>query len=243
MICLKLSLCRGVFALSGRPHTTSFIPHSPYDRYTRSAKRAPTVCPCLPHKLSFVRANEPQRKGCLMRSLSVGTIVLTILCLCSSVKADELTKAEKAARDYSYKKLTFGTSLEEFKRRFPTALLMESDESSGTIAYTVFQMKGKTLLRVVRVEFFRGKLHSLMFMILPDALSKIGGRRVFEKMVQETFGAPDASKGDTHQWNFPSVKRVVTYSLDHGIAGFTVLNTSAAAEIRAVHVRNLDLGF
>lgn len=176
-----------------------------------------------------------------MRPLAIGIAVLAVLCACSSVNAGDLTRAEESARDFSVQNLRLGATFQDFKRRFPSARLMESDKSSGTSTH-IFKGQGN---RFVSVEFFRGRVYRIGLVFSQDELSRIGGKWVLYKKLKGTFGIPDDIVGDVCHWVFPRVNRWVSYVVlvKDGTASVLVTDIAIDEQVDAVKANNLDLGF
>ena len=142
-----------------------------------------------------------------MRSLSMGVTSLAVLCVCWSVRAEDLSKQEMAARNFSYQGVGIGTTTEDFLKKFPTAQLEEADKTNVTPAYSAHESDG----RQVKVEFFRGKVYVITVYFPPDMLSGIGGRSVFEKKLTDTFGSTPSYEEKHCKWAFPKVNRRLMY--------------------------------
>lgn len=167
-----------------------------------------------------------------------GIIVLTILCACSSIDAGELTSAEKAAQAFSYQNIRIGTTLKDFKRRFPSAFLITSDKSLGTSKYVILGGEKTALVKV-----FRGNIYFIHLKFSSDTLSKIGGQSVLKKKLVNTFGRPHASEARGILWVFPNVQRMVLGTFTDGGASITVYDTAVDKQVEAAKVEKLDLGF
>ena len=167
-----------------------------------------------------------------------GITILTILCVCSLANAGELTSAEKAAQAFSYQNIRIGTTLNEFRRRFPSAFLNTLDKTSVTRKYVI--LGGD---RTVQVTSFRGKIYDICLLYNSDALSKIGGRSVLEKKLVNTFGRPNTSTGHVIVWEFPNIQRAVAGIFMDGYASITVFDTAVSKQVEAAKVEKLDLGF
>ncbi len=173
-----------------------------------------------------------------MKISSVGIAVFAIILICSPLNAEELTKAEIAAQDFSYQGIGIGTTLKDFKRRFPNAFLLSSDKSSMTSKY--LSGIGAPFMNV---SFFRGKIYEITIILTSEKLSEIGGQSVLDKKLIDTFGAPYVSKDNTHGWKFPRVHRYVRYAvLDIG-AAFSFCDSDVEEQVTAIKAKKLHLGF
>ena len=139
---------------------------------------------------------------------------------------DELTSAEVAARDFSYQGVRIGTTLSDFTKLFPQATLLSSSTSLETAEYDARGNDNRSL----RIKFFHGSIYSLKVTLSSDMLSDIGGTRVFETKLSETFGTPTSSS----VWQFPNVGRALGYvKNDSGSIELCILDTVAHYELTA----------
>jgi hypothetical protein len=177
-----------------------------------------------------------------MQSLTMGITCLAVLCVGWSTNAEDLSKQETAARDFSYRSLSIGTTIEDFLKQVPKAQRMESDESTEWAFYAALTEDNVLLLGA---QFFRGRL----FMIVPafdsNELSRIGGTRVMESKVLNTFGIPVSVEHGTIMWRFPKVNRLVTYSYDASkkTATLVVMDTAANEQRIKIQASKSDIGF
>ncbi len=178
-----------------------------------------------------------------MKTSAIGIAVLAILFSCPPVNGEDLTDAEIAARDFTYQGVGIGTTLQEFKIRFPDARLIESDKSSMTSNYACHFVSKS--VDFIFVDFFREKIYNIAILIPSKKLSEIGGRPVLEKKIVGTFGRPDTAKGGVYIWRFPRVHMAVGYdnrdSSDY--LGIRVFDTDIEEKVTAIKARNLNLGF
>lgn len=173
-----------------------------------------------------------------MRLLAAGIVILVAACACSVATADE---AADTARDFSYDTITFGTTLEDFQKKFPIALLTDADKSNGTKTYLTKTSDD----RIFHVNFFHGKAYRLCIMFDSDAITKIGGASVLKNKMVETFGVPTRTVDGRAVWELPAVNRRVGIVAipDHGMVGFYFADTKVEVQVNKEQVKNLDLGF
>jgi hypothetical protein len=176
-----------------------------------------------------------------MRSLSMGVTSLAVLCVCWSASAEDLSKQETAARNFSYQGVSIGTTTEDFLKKFPNAQLEEVDKTNVTRAYGARESDG----RQVKVEFFSGKIYALTVYFPPDMLSGIGGKPVFEKKLTDTFGTSPSREGNYCKWAFPRVNRRLMYWWwdDDNDATISIIDTVANDQRITIQAGKLDIGF
>ncbi len=107
-----------------------------------------------------------------MKTSAIGIAVLAIIFICSPVNAEDLTDAEIAARDFTYQGVGIGTTLQEFKIRFPKARLSESDKSSMTSQYYVLFKDSEDVTKFIVATFFREKMYKISIGFNCSALSE-----------------------------------------------------------------------
>ncbi len=175
-----------------------------------------------------------------MKISSVGIAVFAIILICSPLNAEELTNAEIAARDFSYQGVRIGTTLKDFKRRFPKAKLIESNKPSMTSEYLTVS---GGLAKSIRATFFRERIYNISIIIPSSKLSEIGGRSVLDEKFMDTFGKPDSDEEDTRIWLFPRVQRSVLYAYAVRRCWIIVGNTNIKEQLTAIKAKKLHLEF
>jgi hypothetical protein len=174
-----------------------------------------------------------------MRSLAVGIAIIITMCVCHPVNADDLTAAEKAARNFAYETIGIGTSVKDFLKQFPGAQLVESDESAHYLKYAAKGNDGKLIL----VEFFRGNAAMIMLMVERDIVTNIGGYAVLLEKMVDTFGTPSLSSNNVHAWDFPRINRRMALAQNDSGAAVQCRDKEAIAQMNQVKANNLNLGF
>ena len=181
-----------------------------------------------------------------MKISSVGIAVFAIILICSPLNAEELTKAEIAARDFSYQGVSIGTTLKDFKRRFPKAELMESDKPSMTSKYFTVSGGGRTT--AIIALFFPERIYCISITFLPNEVSGFGGQVVLAKRFTDTFGQPDINKDinkvGISKWWFPRIQRDLGYGCEEsGSCVIIVIDTNIEEQVTAIKAKQLHLGF
>ena len=174
-----------------------------------------------------------------MRLLSTGIAVLAFLSVCSSVCANELTSEERAALDFSIKKVSFGTTLNDFKRKFPAARQESSDKSLGTSRYRIYTSDNKT----ASFGFFRGRVYEINRLFRRELISEHGGTGVLKRRLLDMFGTPYLNNDGVIIWRFPDIHRTVSIGFGNGSALLSVKDTAAVEQMESVQASKLDLGF
>ena len=191
-----------------------------------------------------------------MKTSAIGIAVLAILFSCPPVNGEDLTDAEIAARDFTYQGVGIGTTLQEFKIRFPDARLVESDKSFMTSEYSVRFEDSDDVPKFIIATFFRGKMYTISISFNCNMLPKIGGVSVVHKKMEDTFGLFEISPGEPPfcKWVFPRVHRIVWYGIGFSadvLADGTKLclvsiycgDTDIIKQVTAIKAQKLNLGF
>lgn len=173
-------------------------------------------------------------------------IVLVTIFVTFSVHAadNEITKHEKAAQDFSFEKTKLGTSLAEFKKRFPKAelLLEHKDKKFGVVAYAQLSEAGP----VCGYYFFEGRLFKIRVPYTDvDALGGLSG--LIERLV-EKYGKADGATNDkesskmTMYWMFSKVNRFIELEATDSLAGLLVVDTKAYDKLAEKKKKSSKLG-
>ncbi len=187
-----------------------------------------------------------------MKTSAIGIAVLAILFSCPPVNAEDLTDAEITARDFTYQGVGIGTTLQEFKIRFPNATLNESDKSFMTSRYSLIFEDSDGLAKFILASFFREKMYKITIAFNCNYLSKIGGISVVHEKMVGRFGLYKISSEDPFcEWVFPSVQRTIRYGIETPVVNDTKLcfvaiycwDTDIMKQVMAIKIRKLNLGF
>ena len=174
-----------------------------------------------------------------MRLSSMELIWLAILCVCWPISAEELTKEELAARDFSFQGVGIGTTREDFLKKFPNAQLQAEDKTNLTPNYLVALNGGQFL----GGEFFEGRLYVLSISFPEDMLEGVGGKPVFERKLTDTFGSSPSKVNESYCWEFPNVSRRLAYSRDDSVTLLCLVDTAANERRISAQASKLDIGF
>lgn len=177
-----------------------------------------------------------------MRLLS---FVLAVLVSASSVcvAADEPTPEEKAARTYSLENMNLGTSFADFKKKYPTAILMNSPyKNVGVNSYVrdvgpegVAAFLQGTMAPTISCSFFEGKIYEYDVGYFQKYIDDQGGFDVFAETFVKKFGKSEVSKEDGKvrmTWTFPKVEREITLQVnDLNVTSVTVVDSKVLRKV------------
>jgi hypothetical protein len=146
---------------------------------------------------------------------------------------DERTKEQiKAAKEFTFEGIPFSTTLEQFKKKHPSATPGEDTDSKIGVAEFRFDSDAAT---IVSAKFFQGKLYRITMLYEGVKLSNVGGSEALLERLTKKFGKPDAnsrgiiSKGPLEwegQWAIPDASRFVKIHAALGSVEIGVADTA-----------------
>ena len=144
-----------------------------------------------------------------LRIVSPLLILLLTGAACSA--ANDLSPEEIEARDFCYKSVGIGTSLEKFQEDFPNIRVYANQAGPETASCVI----RPTTTRAIIVEFFRGQVYNLKVIIQSDEVAKIGGANVIVEKLKQQFGpSNDTFEDGDLNWYFPSIYRDVYFTTE-----------------------------
>jgi hypothetical protein len=144
-----------------------------------------------------------------------------------------------AARDYHLEKLTFNTTLPEFKDLYPRL----GDPTRSKLGESTYEISAASV-GTVSIAFLDDNVITISLRYGEQQLADLGGRKVLMQRLAAKFGEPDTVENDTAKWMFPSADRFILASTDKDAGGVTVTfgKVSGIAQ-RSDKVRKQDAGF
>jgi hypothetical protein len=187
-----------------------------------------------------------------MKSLLFGFFVVAVGAS-GLVQGEDLSAEIVAARNFAFGGIAFGSSLGDFKKKFPRAEVL-ADESKQEIDLMVFKVpstKGEAH-DSVQYKFFEGKMIGFDVFYTPERLNKAGGLDpVFDRLktklgAPNDFGeaeAPLIGKIESVFWRLPQAERVFELRHSSQIAALKASDTAAEAQLVKKQSEKADLGF
>lgn len=179
-----------------------------------------------------------------MRYLCTSLVVLTIAG--TGLAADP--KHQQAAQSFSFEGVSFNTTLEEFRKKYPDAKL-DSKASNEKLGLQVFDNTKLKYCQLAEYSFVNDKLMSVKVYYLAQDFQKSGGFEVFMEKLLERFGKWDPDSPEMEEgkfkafWNFPDANRYLELVMNDDRAIFFVVNTQVASELLKKRAENADFGF
>ena len=168
----------------------------------------------------------------LQQYISTVSLFVALLSAGASCFANDLSPEEIEARDFSYKSVGIGTSLERFKKDFPNIKIYTNKNGPETASCAIRPTK----TRAVIVEFFRGRAYNLKVTIHSDEVARIGGAKVIVEKLKRKFGSSDDTfeDGDLN-WYFPRIYRDVYFTTEEPeFAMISVTDMKAHTQLQVV---------
>ena len=191
-------------------------------------------------------------------------IAIAILFTCQ-LNADEITSAERAAKEFSIGKIHVSLSLKEFRRLYPDSQADKtfSDPRIDTLEFNLPPFPTPETPDVTVVRFYKGKVYEIGKILRSRTLSVVGGRAVIAKKMEGTFGVAHTNSASYNlrnaeflSWVFRKVRRRVafTYSGRDKMVLITVTDIDVDSQIEIANARlkaadeaaslnRIDLGF
>jgi len=178
-----------------------------------------------------------------------GLCVLCLTVAASEACGEDPTEAEKAARDFAFEKTKLGTSLTDFKKRFPTAeLIKENSDPKLKLACYMADANSATFCGYY---FLDDKLYEMRIGYVARTVNKLGGWEVLLEKLVEKFGKlKDGDyevKSDPLKvsgiWRFPKVDRAVSIEASPKFVGIEVTDLALLKEVQQRKKKAAKTGF
>ena len=162
--------------------------------------------------------------------------------------ADEVPKLDKkevTARDFSFEKTKLGTTLEEFKKRYPDAREVESDKKLGTV---LLGQQAESA-HICGYAFFDGKLYEMRIAYNSKDIEKMGGFTVLTDRLVSKFGKAHDGKVEEDPfkvkmvWEFPNADRFIVLNVDDELARLDVTDIKLYGELNEKQKKAAKTGF
>jgi hypothetical protein len=177
-------------------------------------------------------------------------IALSVL-LVSSIQGATKEQVE-AIKNYAFQGTVLGTSLDDFKKKFPQAEVDEdeSDAKNGKEVFWIEEVKG---VDTVRFFFLDKKLYQVSFDYLPDTLNKIGTWTTLVERLTAKYGKPTEVLSDDdaraqelvafYSWNFVAANRFIELTVESNGALVEFTEMKTFAELINRLKKNAEVGF
>ncbi len=143
-----------------------------------------------------------------------------------------------AARDFGCEKVTFQTTLPEFKKLYPASI----HGKNSRIGESSYQFNSKAV-GTIEATFLDNQLLSIQLRYGEQQLEDLGGWDILFKRLQAKFGEPDITDDRVTRWTFESADRMILASgRNGGAVVVTIARTSVMAD-RNRRTEKLDAGF
>ncbi len=175
--------------------------------------------------------------------------IATVVAIVFAAQGDVCGAAETisngdALAQFSFEGTTFATTLNEFHRRYPAAIL-NRDDSDEKIGLRNFAVVGTKAADGAFFTFLDQQLHSIQIFYYPERINKMGGAYMVSKKVFHAFGSPikTETKGDADRAVWSVDGKTAILSIIPSVLGIKVTDDAVDAQIKERQGLHADLGF
>ncbi len=149
------------------------------------------------------------------------------------------TEQISAARDYHFEKITFDTTLPQFKDLYPKI----GDPTRSKLGESTYEISSAPV-GTVSITFLDDRVMTVSLRYGEQQIEELGGQKALLKRLAAKFGEPDSIENDTAKWMFASADRFILVSIGEK-AGPVLVTFGKASEIteRDDRMRKQDAGF
>jgi hypothetical protein len=159
----------------------------------------------------------------------------------------KLSDEARAAREFTFEKTALGSSLDDFKKRYPNAAERESDHNVGH----VLLIANAESATVCGYAFFENRLYQMRVIYSAEAIDKLGGINTFMDRLKKKFGPYNPSdfvvENDPFKanivWRFKDADRQVELIVNKEFVRLDVTDTKLLAGLKTKRAKSAKTGF
>ena len=114
------------------------------------------------------------------------------------------TEQVLAARDYQFEKITFKTTLAEFKKLYPKI----GDPEKGRTGELTYEFYSEPI-GTIKVAFLDNNIQTINLFYGEQQLDELGGPHSIAERLVARFGEPDSNQGQSAKWLIASADRFI----------------------------------